>query len=361
MPHPPYLPDAAFGTVVPPSPPAPQAHRRGTRQPQLRAASASEKMLRATTVPHHWDTLRPSRGYLAKEMSGVAAGGPPALPPPLAPSGLDSDPRQRRGDYPRPKCRAHEGHRLPHTIRCGRCITAEESRACWAAPGAPTPLARLEIVAKVSAATCSAPLGHNFARNPDPPTDRSSPESACRRSQPTLLWQPFGTSASRDHRVPRQRSALAVRAHQAAAKDGRLQNGYVALATAWPGPVQATVTTRRTRRCGDWVPARIDAGGTNFIGLRTSTGQWGLTRSCQVGTSSRCAVTLSEHSPRQTQDAAWSGSAAATGVCHSDRDSYRGTGGARTSDAAAVGLCQAPPGVRVTLSCRLPANDRHVM
>lgn len=46
----------------PPPPPAPQSRRRGTRRPQHRAASASEKMLRATTVPPHGDTLRPSRG-----------------------------------------------------------------------------------------------------------------------------------------------------------------------------------------------------------------------------------------------------------------------------------------------------------
>lgn len=245
-------------------------------------------MLRATIVLHHWDTLRPSRGGLGKEMSGVAADGPPALPPPLAPSGLDSDPRQRRSDHPRPKCRAHEGHRLRHTIRCGRCITADRSLACWAAPGAPTPLARLEIVAKVPAATCSAPLGQNFARNPDPPTDRSSPEVAGVSSEPAYV----AVAATRDvrvadHRVPRQRSALAVRAHQAAASDGRLETGYVAQTTAWPGRAQAVVTPHGARRCDDWVPARIDAGRTNFIGPHTSTGQWGLTRSCQVGVSSR--------------------------------------------------------------------------
>lgn len=72
------------------------------------------------------------------------------------------------------------------------------------------------------------------------------------------------------------------------------------------------------------------------------------------------AVTLSQLSPRQTQDATRNRSEAATGVCHADRGSYRGTGGARTSDAAAVGLCYAPPVVRVALSCRLPATGRHV-
>lgn len=288
----------------------------------------------------------------------MAAGGPPALRPPQAASELDSDPRPRRSDHPRPKCRAHERHRLPHTVRSGRCITAEESHACWAASGAPTPLARLEIVGGPLPPQAAPPLAKTAPEiqtrpQTDPLQSRRVVEASLR-----CCGSRSGRSSSRDHRVPRQRSAVAVRAHQAAAADGRWQTGYVAQTTAWSGPGQAVVTTRgttawqlgsckdrRTRKAFHWSPHQ----------------HWPMGVDKVVSGWPRLAVTLPELSPRPTQDAAGSWCAAATGLCHADRGSDRGTGGARSSGAAAVGLRQAPPVGLVVISCRRQARGRHVM